>query len=97
MLSTTHLKLCMFLYVICPHAIENELCLVGHPHNMIPGGMGEQAAFVHQLDERQARMLLQGVLPFLRAQQHHQLHHRGALLQGHQAWNKSISNIPLLH
>ena len=40
----TNLKLCMFLHVICPHSVQDELGLIGYPDNVVPGGMGQQPA-----------------------------------------------------
>ena len=45
-------------------------------------GVGEEAALVDELDEGQPGVLLQRVLPLLRAQQHHELHDRVARLEG---------------
>lgn len=43
-------------------------------------------SFVNELDESETRMLLQGVLPFLRAEQHNQLHDGVAVLKCGQTW-----------
>jgi hypothetical protein len=32
----------MFLYIFCPHSVQYELSFIGHSHDVIPGGMGQQ-------------------------------------------------------
>ena len=41
--TSIHLKVCMLLDVIGPHPVEDEVCLIGNPHNVIPRGMGKQS------------------------------------------------------
>ena len=83
---TAHLlEIGMLLDVLGSHAIQNKVGLIGHAHNVVLAGVRQQSALVDQLNERQARMLLQRCLPLLRAQQHDELDHRAGLSQGGQA------------
>jgi len=43
-------------------------------------------SLVNELDESEACVLLQGVLPFLRAEEHNQLHDGIAVLECGQTW-----------
>ncbi len=72
-LSAGLLVLGVLFDVISAHAVEDEVSLVGHAHNVILAGMGEQATLVDELDEREAGVLLQGCLPFLGAKEHDEL------------------------
>lgn len=82
----SYLKISMFKYVVSSHPVQYELGLIGDPNDVISHGMGQQATLVDQLYERQPGVLLQRVLPLLGAKQHHQLHYRGAGLEGLEAW-----------
>ena len=55
----------MLEHVVGAHPVEDELCLIGHAHNMILHGVGEEAALVDELYEGQAGVLLQRILPLL--------------------------------
>lgn len=74
-LKKTHLKIGMLQNIISPHPVQNKLRFIGHPDDVVSHSVGQEPAFVDQLDEGQPRVLLQRVLPLLGAQQHHQLHH----------------------
>ena len=50
--DNAHLKFSMFLDVIGPHSVEDELGLVGHTYNVITGRMGQQS------EMRRTRVLL---------------------------------------
>ncbi len=58
----------MLEHVICAHPVEDELRLVGHAHNVVLHGVGEQAALVDELYEGQPGVLLQRVLPLLESE-----------------------------
>ncbi len=51
--------------VVSTHPVEDELRLVGHPHDVVLHGVGEEAALVDELYEGQPGVLLQRVLPLL--------------------------------
>ncbi len=55
-------------HVIGAHPVEDELRLVGHPHNVVLHGVGEEAALVDELYEGQPGVLLQRVLPLLESE-----------------------------
>lgn len=40
--TTAYLKVCVLLYIICSHSVEDELCLIGHSHYVVSRGMGQQ-------------------------------------------------------
>ena len=87
------LELGVFLNIIGTHAIQNEIGLVGHAHNMILAGMRQQAAFVDELDERETGVFLQRRLPLLRAQQHYQFNDRARLTQRRQAGRNELLSV----
>jgi hypothetical protein len=58
----------MLEHVISAHPVEDELRLVGHPHDVVLHGVGEQAALVDELYEGQPGVLLQRVLPLLESE-----------------------------
>ena len=58
----------MLEHVISAHPVEDELRLVGHPHNVVLHGVGEEAALVDELYEGQSGVLLQRVLPLLESE-----------------------------
>ncbi|CAN8012285.1 unnamed protein product, partial [Ixodes pacificus] len=64
----SHLELSVLENVVRPHAVEDKLCLVGHPDDVKGGSY--TPSFVDELDEGEARVLLQRVLPLLGAEQH---------------------------
>jgi len=78
-------KLALPPHILGAHPTQNEVGLVGHAHNVVLAGVRQQPALVDQLDEREARVLLQRGLPLLGAQQHDELDHRARLLEGREA------------
>lgn len=82
----TYFKIGMFQHIIGSHPVQDELGLVGHPDNVVLHGVREQPSLVDQLNESQPGVLLQAVLPLLRAQQHHQLNHGVGVLERRQTF-----------
>lgn len=66
----------MFADVLGAEPVQNEVRLVGHPQHVVPGRVGHQSSLVDEFDEGESGVLLQRCLPFLWAQEHHQLNDR---------------------
>jgi hypothetical protein len=54
-----YFKIRVLEHVVGAHAVEDELGLVGHAHNVVLHGVRQQPPFVDQLDEGEPSVLLQ--------------------------------------
>lgn len=70
-ISVSNLKISMFQNIISSHPVQDELRFVSDPHDVVPHGVRQQPTLVDQLDKCKSSVLLERVLPFLGAEQHH--------------------------